>query len=65
MEASGESRLFISYVRRDTSAIADQLFGALTQEGFDVFLDRCSVPVGVPFQKRLMQDLCDKLWLCS
>jgi hypothetical protein len=55
-----ESRLFISYVRRDSSAVADQLFVALTDQGFDVFLDRCSVPVGVEFQERLMQDLSDK-----
>ena len=58
--SSEENRLFISYVRQDTSALADQLFVALTQEGFDVFLDRCSVPAGVAFQERLMQDLCDK-----
>jgi len=58
--APEDSRLFISYVRRDTTPVADQLFEALTQEGFDVFLDRCSVPVGVEFQERLMQDLCDK-----
>jgi hypothetical protein len=57
---SEDSRIFISYVRRDSSPIADQLFSALTEEGFDVFLDRCSVPVGVNFQQRLMQDLCDK-----
>jgi|GEM_PF-5114026 len=55
-----ESRLFISYVRRDTTPVADQLFRTLTEQGFDVFLDRCSVPVGVQFQERLMQDLCDK-----
>lgn len=58
--APEESRLFISYVRRDTTAVADQLFRALTEAGFDVFLDRCSVPLGVVFQERLMQDLCDK-----
>jgi hypothetical protein len=58
--APEESRLFISYVRRDTTPVADQLFAALTQEGFDVFLDRSSVPVGVQFQERLMQDLVDK-----
>jgi hypothetical protein len=55
-----ESRIFISYVRKDTTAIADQLFAALTEEGFDVFLDRTSVPVGVQFQERLKQDLVDK-----
>ncbi|HYJ87000.1 MAG TPA: toll/interleukin-1 receptor domain-containing protein [Pyrinomonadaceae bacterium] len=55
-----ESRIFISYVRKDTTAVADQLFSALTMEGFDVFLDRSSVPGGVQFQERLMQDLVDK-----
>jgi len=55
-----DSRLFISYVRADTTPVADQLFAALTEEGFDVFLDRCSVPIGVQFQEQLMQDLCDK-----
>ena len=58
--APEESRIFISYVRRDTTAIADQLFAALTVAGFDVFLDRSSVPVGIEFQERLMQDLVDK-----
>jgi TIR domain len=58
--APEDSRLFISYVRRDTMAVADQLFHALTEEGFDVFLDRFSVPVGVQFQERLMQDISDK-----
>lgn len=54
------NRLFISYLRSETSDIADQLFARLTQAGFDVFLDRCSVPVGVDFQEYLMEDLCDK-----
>jgi|CXWL01.1.fsa_nt_gi hypothetical protein len=58
--APEESRIFISYVRKDASPVADQIFSELTQLGFDVFLDRCSVPVGTPFQERLMQDLCDK-----
>ena len=54
------NRLFISYVRNDSAAIAEQLFSALTEAGFDVFLDRWSVPVGAAFQERLKQDLCDK-----
>ena len=58
--APAENRVFISYIRRETTALADQLFEALTERGFDVFLDRCSVPVGVRFQERLMQDLDDK-----
>ncbi len=55
-----ENQIFISYVRKDSAAIADQLFQALTNEGFDIFLDRCSVPIGVQFQEHLMQDICDK-----
>ncbi len=55
-----ENRIFISYVRKDATPVADQLFEALTKEGFDVFLDRYSVPIGVQFQQRLSQDLCDK-----
>ena len=55
-----DQKIFISYIRRETATIADQLFERLTQQGFDVFLDRCSVPVGVHFQERLMQELDDK-----
>ncbi|HEV7404474.1 MAG TPA: toll/interleukin-1 receptor domain-containing protein [Chthoniobacteraceae bacterium] len=55
-----ENRIFISYLRRETSPLADQLFAALTQKGYDVFVDRFSVPVGVDFQKQLQQDLSDK-----
>jgi hypothetical protein len=55
-----ENRVFISYLRRETSAIAEQLFIALAEANFDVFLDRFSVPIGVDFQKHLQQDLSDK-----
>jgi hypothetical protein len=55
-----ESKVFISYVRRDSTPIADQLFENLTAAGFDVFLDRCCIPMGVTFQSRLIQDICDK-----
>lgn len=58
--APEENRVFISYLRRETSALAEQLFIALAEAGFDVFLDRFSVPVGVDFQKQLQQDLSDK-----
>jgi hypothetical protein len=58
--APADQRIFISYARSETSPLADQLFSELTKRGFDVFLDRCSVPVGVKFQERLMQDLDDK-----
>ena len=55
-----ENRVFISYLRRETSEIAEQLFIALAEAGFDVFLDRFSVPIGVDFQRQLQQDLSDK-----
>ena len=55
-----DNRLFISYCRKDTSVLAEQLFVELTKAGFDVFLDRFSVPIGVDFQKQLQQDLSDK-----
>jgi len=55
-----ENRVFISYCRKDTSDLAEQLFVELTKAGFDVFLDRFSVPIGVDFQNQLQQDLSDK-----
>lgn len=58
--APEENRVFISYLRKETSALAEQLFTELTKLGFDVFLDRFSVPRGVDFQKQLQQDLSDK-----
>ena len=58
-----ERRLFISYRRRDTAAIAEQLHTKLTQRRFDVFLDRFSIEPGVDFQHRLEEDLGDKAFL--
>jgi hypothetical protein len=57
---SSSSRVFISYRRLETLPIALQLFDALTHEGFEVFLDRFSIPPGYDFQRRLMQELEDK-----
>jgi hypothetical protein len=58
---SAESaRVFISYRQKDTSALAIQLFDALSHEGFDVFLDHFRIPPGVNFQSRLTQELGDK-----
>ncbi len=54
------SRIFISYRRMETLAVALQLFDRLTHEGFDVFLDRFSIPPGCDFQRRLNQELEDK-----
>lgn len=55
-----EQKVFISYRRKDTSDLADQLFDRLTHEGFDVFLDRFSIKPGIDFQDKLYQALADK-----
>jgi hypothetical protein len=57
---SSASRVFISYRRLETLPLALQLFDALTHEGFDVFLDRFTIPFGYDFQRRLTQELEDK-----
>jgi hypothetical protein len=54
------SRIFISYRRAETLSVALQLFDRLTHEGFEVFLDRFSLPPGYDFQRRLDQELEDK-----
>lgn len=54
------ARVFISYRRLETLPIALQLFDRLTHEGFEVFLDRFSIPPGYDFQRRLRQELEDK-----
>jgi hypothetical protein len=57
---SSISRVFISYRRLETLSIALQLFDRMVHEGFDVFLDRFSIPPGYDFQRRLNQELEDK-----
>ncbi len=57
---SSVSRIFISYRRVETLPVALQLFDRLIKEGFDVFLDRFSIPFGFDFQRRLTQELEDK-----
>jgi hypothetical protein len=52
-------RLFISYARADSRAAAKQLFGALGEHGFDVFLDTHSVPAAVNFQDNLWHSMVD------
>ncbi|WP_413988039.1 toll/interleukin-1 receptor domain-containing protein [Labrys okinawensis] len=54
------SRIFISYRRVETLPVALQLFDRLVEEGFEVFLDRFSIPPGYDFQRRLGQELEDK-----
>jgi hypothetical protein len=57
---SASTRVFISYRRLETLPIGLQLFDRLTHEGFEVFLDRFSIPPGYDFQRRLNQELEDK-----
>lgn len=58
-----ERRIFLSYVRRDSAPVAEQLHGRLQERQFDVFLDRFSVPPGIDFQQRLSEDLADKAFM--
>ena len=58
-----ERKVFLSYVRRETSPIALQLHKALVQNRFDVFLDRFAIPPGADFQSRLDEELGDKAFV--
>lgn len=58
--SSPDQKIFISYRRSNTEEMAIQLFNALGQARFDVFLDRFSITPGVNFQQRLYQELSDK-----
>ena len=58
--APEDYRIFISYIRLEATKLADQLQDELTRQGFAVFVDRFSVPVGVDFQERLVQELTDR-----
>ena len=61
--AEVDRKVFLSYVRKDSSSIAIQLHTALVQRQYHVFLDCFSVPPGIEFQKRLDQDLGDKAFV--
>lgn len=52
-------RLFISYLRRDSTAVAHQLRVAFDDAGYDAFLDTSSVPKGDDFQAVLWHRLLD------
>jgi hypothetical protein len=54
-----ERRLFISYRRIESKAVAIQLYEALDARGFDVFLDTRSVRPAVNFQAELWHRLAD------
>jgi hypothetical protein len=55
-----DRRVFIGYRRPETSPLADQLFDALSNRNFRVFLDRVSIDPGVDFQTKLYEHLADK-----
>lgn len=52
-------RLFISYKRDESSAVAIQLFEQLEKNGFDVFLDTHCIRPSEPFQEELWHRLAD------
>jgi hypothetical protein len=54
-----ERKLFISYKREDSQALANQLYDALDGRGFDVFIDTRSVPPAIDFQEVLWHRLSD------
>ena len=60
--APEDYRIFISYIRRETAELAEQLHEALTREGFAVFVDRFSVPVVWIFKSDSCRSLPIAAW---
>jgi hypothetical protein len=54
-----DRRLFISYRRSDSAAVALQLRHVLEANGYDAFLDTHSIRAGDPFQEILWQRMSD------
>lgn len=52
-----DRRVFISYRRKETLELAEQLFEELSKHRFDVFVDRFRIEPGRDFQERLKDDL--------
>ena len=52
-------KIFISYKRSDTTALAHQLFDTLVKKGYIPFLDSYSLESGVDFQEYLMNEISD------
>ncbi|WP_345069511.1 toll/interleukin-1 receptor domain-containing protein [Leifsonia kafniensis] len=61
--AEDERRLFVSYRQVDAAKLADQLRHELIDAGWDVFLDRFSIPPGADFQRRLDKELAEKAFV--
>lgn len=56
----GARKLFLSYRRSDTEALADQVHKALVQRGFDIYLDRFSWTAGRQFPTEIAEQMADK-----
>jgi hypothetical protein len=54
-----QRRTFLSYRREASTPVAVQLFEALSERQFDVFLDTHSINVAETFQEALWHQLCD------
>ena len=54
-----QRRVFLSYKRDESTAVAVQLFAELSARQYDVFLDTHSIAAGVDFQESLWHSLCD------
>ncbi|UAN02012.1 toll/interleukin-1 receptor domain-containing protein [Achromobacter mucicolens] len=54
-----QRRVFLSYKRDESSALALQLFAELSARQYEVFLDTHSISTGVDFQESLWHSLCD------
>lgn len=54
-----QRRVFLSYKRDESSALAVQLFAELSARQYEVFLDTHSIAAGVDFQENLWHSLCD------
>jgi hypothetical protein len=52
-------KIFISYARMDSSAVAQQLREAFMARWYSVFLDTISIRPGAVFQEELLQELAD------
>lgn len=58
-----DRKVFLSYRRDESAAIAVQLHKELVRVRFDVFLDRFAVPPGDDFPRRLDEHLGDKAFV--
>jgi len=54
-----QRRVFLSYKRSESTAIAIQLHAELSARQYEVFLDTHSISAGVDFQESLWHSLCD------